>query len=297
MTVIIKERRKEMEGFKQINNSIDYLEKNLCSNIKIEQVAKVAGVSKYHYQRMFHMLTGVTVAEYIRYRRLTLAAYELLKSKSKVIDVALKYGYSTPESFSKAFQKLHGISPSCVKDKEIALQAYPRFFLQIQVKGNKKMKYTIKEKAPFTIVGKEMNAAINMKENFALIPGFWDECTRMGLCKKLFEIQGDLGLLGVCFDVDYEQEKLTYLSAVEKPEGKSDNEYNLVEKVIPASTWAVFEVTGKMPESIHQLWQHIFSEWFPDTGYQYVKKPDFEAYHLKSVKNLEGKAEIWISIE
>src|SRR5690554_7987891 len=101
MTVIIKERRKEMEGFKQINNSIDYLEKNLCSNIEIEKVAKVAGVSKYHYQRMFHMLTGVTISEYIRHRRLTLAAKELINPELKVIDVALKYNYSTPESFSK----------------------------------------------------------------------------------------------------------------------------------------------------------------------------------------------------
>lgn len=99
-----------------------------------------------------------------------------------------------------------------------------------------------------------------MKENFARIPDFWDECEKSGLCKKLFEIQGDLGLLGVCFEANYEKENLTYLSAVEKTDAKLDNEFDLVEKVIPTSTWAIFEVKGKMPESIHKLWQRIFSE-------------------------------------
>ncbi|MTI60941.1 MAG: AraC family transcriptional regulator [Firmicutes bacterium] len=286
-----------MEGFERINKSIDYLEKNLCSNIEIEKAAKVAGVSKYHYQRMFHMLTGVTVSEYIRNRRLTLAAYELLKPKSKVIDVALKYCYSTPESFSKAFKRLHGISPSFVQDKEITLEAYPRFSFQIQVKGNEKIKYKIKEKESFTIIGKEMNASINMKENFERIPIFWDECEKMGLCNKLFESQRDLGILGVCLDINYEKEKLTYLSAVEKTEAKLDDEFDLVERIIPASTWVIFEVIGKMPESIHKLWQRIFSEWFPSTGYQYAKKPDLEAYYLRNPKDFECKAEIWISIE
>lgn len=286
-----------MEGFKRINDSIDYIERNLCSNIELEEAAKIAGVSKYHFQRMFHLLTGVTVNEYIRHRRLTIAAHELLDPKSKVIEVALKYGYSTPESFSKAFKKLNGVSPSYVKDKGISLEAYPRFSFQIQIKGNDKIKYRIKERGSFSILGKEMDASTNMKENFERIPVFWDVCEKSGLCKKLFEIQGDLGLLGVCFEADYEKEILTYLSAVEKTDTKLDIKFDLVEKVIPASTWAIFEVNGKMPESIHKLWQRIFSEWFPGTGYLYTQKPDFEAYYLKGPKQSEGKAEIWISIE
>lgn len=286
-----------MEGFERINKSIDYLEKNLCSNIEIEKAAKLAGVSKYHYQRMFHMLTGMTVFEYIRHRRLTLAAQELTDPKLKVIDVALKYNYSTPESFSKAFKNLHGISPSYVKDKGITLEAYPRFSFQIKVKGNDKIKYKIIKRESFTIVGKEVNTSINMNENFERIPDFWNECAKMGICKKLFEVQGGLGLLGVCYDVNYEKEMLTYLSAVEKTETKLYNKFELVEKVIPASIWAVFEVTGKMPKTIQKLWHRIFSEWFPSTGYRYAKKPDFEAYYLKNIKKLEGKAEIWISIE
>lgn len=286
-----------MEGFKRINNCIDYIENNLCSNIKIEQVAKVAGVSKFHFQRMFHLLTGITVSEYIRQRRLTLAAHELLNPGLRVIDVALKYGYSTSESFSKAFKKVHGISPSSVQDKEIALDAYPRYSFQIQVKGNKKIKYRIKEKGSFTIVGKQMKASVNMKENFKLIPMFWEECEKIGLCKKLSDLQGSLGILGVCFEINYEREILTYLSAVEKPAGKFENEFDLVERIIPISTWAIFETTGKMPESIHNLWQRIFLEWFPATGYGYAKKPDLEVYYLKDLKSSDCKAEIWISIE
>ncbi|MFP4021703.1 MAG: helix-turn-helix domain-containing protein, partial [Halanaerobium sp.] len=113
-----------MEYIKSLNKSIDYLEENICEELEVEEIAKIACLSKFHFQRMFNILAGYTIAEYIRKRRLTLAAQELASDNSKVIDVAIKYGYSTAESFSKAFSRLHGINPSAVKSTNSKLKAY-----------------------------------------------------------------------------------------------------------------------------------------------------------------------------
>ena len=135
-----------MEGLQRMLNSIEYIENNLDNPLLIEDIADVAYMSKFHFQRMFSMLTGYTVGEYIRNRRITVAAQELVNSKSKVIDVAMKYGYESPESFTKAFRKIHGISPSAAKKNSQSLKAYPKLSFQIQLKGDVEMDYKIVEK-------------------------------------------------------------------------------------------------------------------------------------------------------
>ncbi|WP_330577850.1 helix-turn-helix transcriptional regulator [Alkaliphilus pronyensis] len=135
-----------MDLLNRLRDSIDYLEEHLEDKLDIDQVAKISLTSKFHYQRLFHMITGITVAEYVRKRRLTLAAQMLATSNAKVIDVALKYGYQSPEAFTKAFYRIHGINPSEVRDKGIVLKAYPRLSFQLQIKGEKAMNYRIVEK-------------------------------------------------------------------------------------------------------------------------------------------------------
>ena len=129
-----------------MKDAIDYLEKNITEKLEIEEVAKIAFSSSFHFQRMFHMLMGVTVSEYLRRRRLTLAAQELQSSNIKVIDVALKYGYETPEAFTKAFKRLHGISPMSAREEGASLKAYPKLTLHISIKGDKDMDYKILSK-------------------------------------------------------------------------------------------------------------------------------------------------------
>lgn len=147
-------------------------------------------MSKYHYQRMFHMITGVTVADYIRKRRLTMAAQELASSSTKVLDVALKYGYQTPEAFTKAFQRLHGMNPSDARKQGANLKAFPRFSFQIQIKGIEAMNYQIMEKESFSIMGVEKKVSTRDGENFRVIPGFWQEVTQDGTCDNLGEMAG-----------------------------------------------------------------------------------------------------------
>ncbi|MBP1948569.1 AraC family transcriptional regulator [Virgibacillus litoralis] len=283
-----------MEGLQRMAASINYIEKNLEADLHIEHVAAVACMSKFHFQRMFHMLTGVNVAEYIRKRRLTRAAQELMHSERRVIDVAFKYGYETPESFSKAFRKIHGISPSAVRDQNKQLKAFPRLSFQIQLKGDVEMDYRIVEKEEFTIVGKGIRTTTINGENLRRIPAFWDEVNSNGVSEKLEKSYGAKFIYGACMEFDKEQEKLTYFIGVESGR-KSSSDWE--EKVIPASTWAVFPVIGPIPDTIQKVWERIFAEWFPATGYEHAGGPELEVYPIDGDITAEDHhCEIWIPI-
>lgn len=283
-----------MEWLNRLRESIDYLEEHMESKLDIDSAAKIALSSRFHFQRMFHMTTGVTVAEYVRKRRLTLAAQELTTSDIKVIDVALKYGYQTPEAFSKAFQKIHGVNPSEARDLGINLKAYPRISFQIQIKGEKAMNYRIVEREAFKIIGKSKRVTTADGKNFEIIPRFWEESNNNGLCDQLCKLAGGLGLLGVCMDFDHEEEVLTYMIAVEKPQEEVPG--GLIEKEIPAATWAIFESVGPMPNAIQEIWERIFSEWFPATGYEHANAPELEVYLPGNPNDDNYKCEVWIPI-
>lgn len=284
-----------MEGLQRMTKSIDYIENNLDKELRIEQAATVACMSKFHFQRMFTMLTGVTVAAYIRKRRLTMAAQELNHSKSKVIDVALKYGYESPESFAKAFRKAHGISPSEVRNHRQSLKAFPKLSFQIQLKGDEEMDYRIIEKEAFQVVGKGIRTTTVDGANHREISAFWDESNRNGFSAELAKDAGSLGLLGICMEFDKQQEDLTYLICAEKNKKYIPSSWK--EKTIPASTWAVFPVHGPMPKAMVKVWERIFTEWFPSTGYEHAGGPELEVYS-SAVNSVDENyySEVWIPI-
>lgn len=240
------------------------------------------------------MLTGVTVAEYIRKRRLTLAAKELTEQHTKVIHVALKYGYESPESFSKAFRKAHGVSPSEVKNSNKMMKAFPRLSFQIQLKGEKEMNYKITEKEAFEVHGKGVRVSTTKGENNKAIAEYWEESHQNGFVEELNVHATELGILGVCLDFDSTQEKLTYFIGVE---GESEDQPNHYEKIqIPASTWAIFESIGPMPHAIQEVWNRIFSEWFPSTGYEHAGTPELEVYPDGDANHEDYRCEVWIPI-
>jgi len=283
-----------VEWLKRLRECINYLEENMENKIEIDEVAKIALSSKFHFQRMFHMTTGVTVAEYVRKRRLTLAAQELATSDARVIDIAFKYGYQTPEAFSKAFLKLHGVNPSEVKSLGVNLKAYPPISFQIQIKGEKSMDYRIEEREAFKIIGKTKRVSTVDGSNFKIVPKFWDEINKSGVCEKLFEAAGGLGVLGVCMDYEHEKEEFTYMIAIEKPDKEMSGDF--IEKDIPAATWAIFEAIGPIPDAIQDVWKRIYSEWFPATGYEHANAPELEVYLPGNPDDEDYKCEVWIPI-
>ncbi|WFA05704.1 AraC family transcriptional regulator [Bacillus sp. HSf4] len=284
-----------MEILNRLAESIDYIEEHLDQELRHEDIAKIAYCSKFHFQRMFYMLTGVTLAEYIRNRRLTVAAQELAASDVKVIDAALKYGYNTPESFSKAFSRLHGMSPSQAREEGRTLRAFPRLSFQIQIKGAEDMNYKIVDKESFQVIGKVLEVTVKDGQNQTLIPAFWDELNQNGFTDSLQPYAGPLGFLGVCMDFNDQAETFNYVIGVEKT--TDDLPKGCIVKDIPAATWAVFEAAGPVDEAVNQTWERIFSEWFPATGYELAHAPQFESYPEDGdVTSADHVTEIWIPV-
>ncbi|ALA50845.1 AraC family transcriptional regulator [Shouchella clausii] len=285
-----------MKSLQRMLDSIEYIESHLDNELLLDEIAAVACMSRFHFQRMFRMLTGYAVSEYIRNRRITVAAQELVHSKSKVIDVAMKYGYESPESFTKAFRRIHGISPSDAKKHSQSLKAYPKISFQIQLKGDVEMDYKIVEKDAFTVVGKSIRTTTIGGENNRKIAAFWNESNRNGLSKQLAKNCGPLGLLGICIDFDKQQENLTYLIAAEKNSDQIPVDWETRE--IPAATWAIFPVHGAMPNAMPKVWERIFSEWFPATGYEHSGGPEMEVYVSDADPySKDYYSEIWVPVK
>ncbi|MGZ0043084.1 AraC family transcriptional regulator [Paenibacillus ottowii] len=283
-----------MDSLMGMKNALDLIEKRMEDHLDIEEIAKVAYVSTFHFQRMFNMLTGITVGEYVRKRKLTLAAQELAMTSSKVSDIALKYGYETPESFAKAFRRIHGISPSDARNPGVSLKAFPRITFHLSLKGDKDIDYRIVKKEAFTVVGKTYDVIHQDGEEFHQTEKFWEESELNGTIVMLESMITDESLLGICLDYEPDTENFRYMIAVESSPTSPVDGLSL--RVIPASTWAIFTTTGPMPEAMQSVFQRVYQEWFPATGYEHAGGPELEAYPLGDTSAEDYKGEIWIPI-
>lgn len=285
----------EMESLNKMMDAINYMEMKMEEKFDIKDVAKVACSSTFHFQRMFHMLTGFTVAEYIRNRKLTLAAQELsILSNIRVIDVALKYGYNSPESFAKAFRKAHGIQPSAVRQSGVNLKAFPRISFHLSLKGEKEMDYRIIQKDAFKVIGKVIKVSTNGGENLRKIPEFWAQCNSNGTCEKICSIDKRQNMLGICMDFEHDKEQFSYMIAIEDVNDSKD--FGFEKREIPAATWAIFTSVGPMPHAIQKVWERIFQEWFPATGFEHADAPELEVYPPGDPSAQDYKCEVWIPI-
>lgn len=172
-----------MDLLKSMNRALKYIEENLTNDIDFQEAAKLAFCSEYHFKRMFSFLAGISLSEYIRRRRLTLAAFELKDSNVKVIDIAIKYGYNSPDSFARAFQNLHGINPSKARLNGHSLKAYPRMTFQLTIKGGNEMNYRIEEKEAFRIVGIKKRVPIIFKGINPEIASMWESLDEKAINK------------------------------------------------------------------------------------------------------------------
>ncbi|WP_246188431.1 AraC family transcriptional regulator [Metabacillus lacus] len=278
---------------KKMNDCLEYIEQHLDADIDMEVMARMTFTSKFHFQKMFHVLTGCTCAEYIRKRRLTRAAQELCQNGIRVIDVALKYGYESPESFSKAFRKVHGVTPSSVKTGSQLLKAFPQLSFQITLRGEYEMDYRIVEKGAWKAAGIGKTVTTVNGQNLQEVPDFWREMDQRGITYSILEDTGAEHLLGVCSAFDSSKEEFTYLIGAE-----TDKEVRNLQHVhIPACHWAVFKAVGPVPHAVVDVWKRIYAEWFPSTGYEHAGYPEFELYTKGDLSAEDYVCEIWIPIQ
>lgn len=282
-----------MEWLDRLNQSISYIENNLAGEIDFGQAAKIACCSSFHFQRMFSYIAGVSLAEYIRRRRMTLAAFELQNSDVKVIDLALKYGYDSPTSFTRAFQNVHGVPPSVAKSEGVTLKAHPRMTFLISIKGETEMNYRIEKKEAFRIVGAKKHYDLNVEGNFEQVPQFWGETFQNGMFVEIEKLsnQEPYGVLGVCTCMNGRDFDYYIASATSRPIPENMHEY-----IVPASNWAIFECIGPMPKAIQELQKRIVTDWLPTSGYEYGDAPDIEVYMEGDTSSPNYKCEVWLPI-
>ena len=269
-----------MNWMENLQAALDYIEAHLAGEIRMGDVAAQAYVSGFHFQRIFSALCGVTLGEYIRFRRLTLAGEELSRGDVKVIDVAMKYGYDSPDSFARAFVRFHGISPSAAKEKGARLNAFAPLKVRVTLEGGSMLEYKIVEKAAFTVMG--VGKRFKSETAYSEIPEFWTEHMEGPLAKEIS------GVYGVC--MDDETDSFEYLIADDYVPWKEIPQGCTV-RTIPAGTWAVFPCRGALPEALQNVNTRIWKEWLPGC----------REYRLSGNYNIEfyGEAEyseIWIPV-
>lgn len=278
-----------MEWIERLNEAIGYIEENLAGEIDYEQLGRIACCSSYHFQRMFSYMAGMPLSEYIRRRRMSLAAVDLQGGDAKISDVAAKYGYSSPTAFSRAFQSIHGIAPSTVRAEGVSVKSFPPITFRIIVKGVGEMNYRIETKEAFRITGVSVPLEKEIEKNFAVIPSKWQEISVNGTLQRLIQMMDrePMGVLGVS-TCNGEEAWRYYIAVSSSKEGEGLEEY-----IVPAATWAIFPGEGTN-ESIQELERRIVTEWLPTSGYEYADAPDIEVYISPDPQN--AKYEVWIPV-
>jgi AraC family transcriptional regulator len=272
---------------------MQYIECNLDSEIDPAQVAQIAGCSAFHFNRMFAYIAGIPLSEYIRRRRLSVAAVELQTAKSKVIDVAMRYGYESPTAFNRAFQNMHGIAPSKACNEGVRLKTYPVMSFHLSIKGDVPMDYRIIEMKELTVVGiKKTMSLVDGDEDFGGIMQMWSALTEDDIARIMPLSDGAInGLIGV--SANNNRRTFDYYIGCTTEETSA---IGMEVLRIPAATWAVFEATGALPDSIINTWKRIFAEWFPSSGYESLPFPTIEVYADGDSGSDDYHSELWIPV-
>lgn len=288
-----------MDWIMSLQRAIDYIEEHITEELDYSAIAKIACSSSYHFQKVFGLLCGRTLGQYIRERRLTLAGSELSSSDLKVIDAALKYGYDSPESFCRAFTKFHGVTPSQAKAYGNNLKSLSKLTVKLALEGGNIMNYRIEEKAAFKVIEKVKMFSTRDESAMKEIPAFWQQARSDGTIKTLCDFSGGNDfpglILGICYgDGTTSAKDFPYAIASGYNGKEIPAEFRVNE--IPANTWAIFKCKGAMPNAIQELWKQIYQEFFPTSDYAPKNEIDFEVYPDGDITSPNYESEIWIAV-
>lgn len=289
-----------MNWQERMGKAIGWMEAHLMDGAEIERAANAANCSTFHFMRMFDVITGISPAEYVRRRRLTLAAAELSSGGSKVIDIALKYGYDSPDSFARAFKREFGCSPSDARVPGTRLHSYPPLSFTIALKGDKAMEYRIEKRGAYRLIGLSVRENSADGSNWIDIPAFWDRTMATGDCDKLWKkaAGSSLGVVGVCYDHDAKTGDFSYGIAIETPMDRAGLPDGCVDIEVPASTWAIFTSRGPLDQTFQGVIKRIFSEWFPTSGREHAGTAEIEFYGLDGDPKADDYwCEYWVPLK
>ena len=272
----------------QFNQTMDYLEEQLIGEVDMKRFQQLSGYSYSLFSRLFSILADMTLAEYLRNRRLSEAVTDLRGNTEKVIDIALKYGYESADAFSAAFKKFHGATPSEVRNGK-PYRFFPRLQLSLKITGGKNMDIKIQKKPSFTVAGVLLEAIDNSK-----CPSAWEQLYATHSFESL-EGLGSGQSFGVCSDVK-EGEIIDYMASYDVTDKVKAEELGLSIKDISEAEYAIVPVKGAIPASIHLAWKYVLEVFFPETGYRHSGAPDFEVYFKGDMSSQDYQMELWIPV-
>lgn len=288
-----------MNVLANMNEALRYIENHLTDEIDAKEAARLACCSEYHFQRMFSFLAGLPLTDYIRRRRLTLAAFELQSGQCKVIDAAVKYGYGSADSFARAFQAMHGITPSEARTGAHSLKAFSPMTFQLTVRGGSEMQYRIVEKAAFRIVGVMRRVPIvfeGVNPEIAAMRRQLNEGEAMAELIALSDTD-PRGLINASANFSEgrmeEKGELDHYIGVATTKIGPDR---FAQLDVAATTWAVFEAIGPFPATLQETWGRIYSEWFPTSAYEQAEGPEILWNEREDYASPTFRSEIWIPV-
>ncbi|MGL5151115.1 MAG: AraC family transcriptional regulator [Clostridium sp.] len=283
-----------MEWIESIREAISYIEENITNNLSIKEIADKVNISPFYFQKGFGMLCGYSLSEYIKRRRLALAGSEVLSTNEKIIDIAIKYGYDSPDSFTKAFTRFHGVTPTAVRKEGAMIKSFVALKIKFSLEGGYIMDYKIVEKDEFKVIGAYKK--FKYESAFTEVPTFWNEHISQGKLKDI------CGMYGVNIDVEMGGNEFEYLIAEDYSKEKENLEGYVV-KTIPKFTWAVFPCYGVGSSSIQEINKKIFSEWLPNcSDYEIAAGYNIEMYsdpseYESGISDDNYYSEVWIPVK
>ena len=294
-----------MDWQTRMGAALDYLERHLKDDIDLGAAAAEANCSAFHFMRMFEMVTGIGVAEYVRRRRLSLAALELASGKAqgiadRILDIALDCGYESPDAFARAFKREFGCTPRKAREPGLILHIYPKLAFTVALKGDTAMEYRIEKGKALRLCGFSLRTNGANGTSFREIPEFWNQLMRDGryaaLCAAAAE--SSVGMCGVCHSCDDASGEFTYSVAIETAASLDQLPKGCVELFVPASTWAKFTSRGPLSASFQPLIKRIYAEWLPASGREHAGTPEIEFYpDLPDMEAADYWCEYWIPLK
>lgn len=299
MLILIQKEGDETNILTQLNTAIDYIEEHIEEKLTLADVAKVTSYSQFHFSQIFSYLSEMSLSEYIRRRKLSLAGMDLMSSGERILDIAVKYGYDNADSFARAFQKQHGFKPSVARKENVTLKIFPPLSFQIKLNGGHGMKCRIESKTGFKVVG----VAKRFKNDETdCVPKFWEESFANNRLRRLTEQTNNPNYIGLCGDLNDETGDFLYMIGVFVDETTKTESFTVLEA--PAMTWAVFRSDDfdEAPNgaTLGQLYESAYSEWLPTSGFEKVDGSDAEIYDMEMyLQTDEGKfyEEVWLSVK
>lgn len=294
-----------MEWIAAIQQAITYMENHLLEQINYEAAAKDVHISSYEFHRAFRFLTGMTPNTYIRNRRLSLAGREVIETNAKIADIGWKYGYETPESFTKAFTRFHGIAPKTARETSAKLVLFNPLVIKLTVEGGKFMDYRIiqTDKRNFIAITKRFrNDIINDEDNHE-IPDFWQACQDKNMIDPLLNLcpMGNRDLYGLCSPTKDGEEYFEYGIGIMVHESTPLCELQQLESAgyqiwnAEPGTYVVFDCIGEDADCISETWSKFYKEFLPQVGYEAAEEIDYELYPENCRAGLF--CELWIPIK